>query len=214
MINLGPFRKVLSLGIGSFGIFCGPCNADLIDPPEGSSLCIKVCIICLSHILCTIAFCFYFFQHISWLWYPCPNRHSSGDGTLIADGTAVFNASLYGIRIIGENGVFISELQILQNPLQTGIAGLYRCEAWLHGANKDSTKHQTSSAYHDEFIIGGNLMVESCFYDPHRHKYYYEHYEPTTHSHKLQKSYRTPRNKAVSDGTTHKIYGDSKVNKT
>ena len=150
---------------------------------------------------------FYFFQHISWVWYPCPNYHSAGQGILVADGTVVSNASLYGVRIIGQNGVFVSELHILQNPLQSGIAGLYRCEAWPQGPNKDIINHQTSSRYHDEFIIGGHLMVKSCFYDSHRDKYYHEYYGPTSYSYKLKKHYRTPRNKIVPDVSQNTIDG-------
>jgi hypothetical protein len=166
-----------------------------------------------SHNVPLLSVAFYFFQHISWLWYPCPNHQSPGDGTLIADGTVVSNASLYGIRIIGQNGVFISELHILQNPLQPGIAGLYRCEAWPHGANKDSTNHQTSSVYHDEFLIGGHIMVKSCFYDPHGGKYYY-HHGASTYNHKLQKRYRTPRNLTVPEVSTDIIDGNSETSST
>lgn len=163
---------------------------------------------CLTQKLYTVNL--YFFQHISWLWYPCPNRHSDGEGTLIADGTTVSNTSLYGVRIIGQNGIFISELHILQNPLQLGIAGLYRCEAWPHGPNKDII-NQTRSRYHDEFIIGGHLMVNSCFYDPHMDKYYYyQHYGPMSYSHKLQKNYRTPRKKTVPDVSKNLIDGSVK----
>ncbi|XP_021917092.1 uncharacterized protein LOC110828506 isoform X2 [Zootermopsis nevadensis] len=153
-------------------------------------------------------------EHISWLWYPCPNRDSSDDGILIADGTTVSNASLYAVRIIGENGVFISELHILQNPLQPGIAGLYRCEAWPHGAGKDSANYQASSTYHDEFVIGGHFMINSCFYDPHKHKYYHQHYGPSTYNHKLQKSYRTPRTEGANDVTANIIDGRSEVNRS
>jgi hypothetical protein len=111
----------------------------------------------------------------------------------------VSNASLYGVRITGENGVFLSELHILQNLLEPNIAGLYRCEAWPHGANKDITSHQTSSRYHDEFIIGGHSLVKNCFYDAHRDKYYYQHYGLNNYNYKLQRRYRTPRNKVVAD---------------
>ena len=165
---------------------------------------------CLTQKLYTVNL--YYFQHISWLWYPCPNYHSAGEGTLIADGTTVSNTSLYGVRIIGQNGLFISELHILQNPLQSGIEGLYRCEAWPHGPNKDII-NQTSSRYHDEFIIGGHLMVKSCFYDPHRDKYYYQHYGPMSYSHKVQKHYRTPRKKIVPDVSINMIHGSVKWTK-
>ena len=151
---------------------------------------------CLTQKLYTVNL--YFFQHISWFWYPCPNHDSTDEGTLIADGTTVSNTSLYGVRIIGQNGVFISELHILQNPMQSGIAGLYHCEAWPQGPNKDNI-NQTSSRYYDEFIIGGHLMVQNCFYYPHRDKYYYQLYGPVSYSHKLQKNYRTPRKKIVPD---------------
>lgn len=161
----------------------------------------------------TVFFC-YFFQHISWLRYPCPNHHAAGDGTLIADGTVVFNASLYGVRITGENGVFLSELRILQNSLHPDVAGLYLCEAWPHNANKDISSHQTSSRYHDEFIIGGHSMVKSCFYDLHRDKYYYQHYGPSSHNYKLQKRYRTPRNKIVPDVSINMPDSYSEINKT
>jgi hypothetical protein len=110
--------------------------------------------------------------------------------------------------------MFLSELHILQNSLQPGIAGLYRCEAWPHGANKDIVNHQTSSGYHDEFVIGGHSMVKSCFYDVHRDKYYYQHYGPTNYSHKLQKRYRTPRNKIVADVSMHTRDSYSEINKT
>lgn len=146
--------------------------------------------------------------------YPCPNHHAAGDGTLIADGTVVFNASLYGVRITGENGVFLSELRILQNSLQPDVAGLYRCEAWPHGANKDIASQQTSSRYNDEFIIGGHSMLKSCFYDLHRDKYYYQHYGPTSYNYKLQKTYRTPRNKIVPDVSVSMSNSYSKTNET
>jgi hypothetical protein len=91
--------------------------------------------------------------------------------------------------------------------LQSGITGLYRCEAWPQGPHKDII-NQTSSRYHDEFIIGGHLMVKSCFYDPHMDKYYYyQHYGPMTYSHKLQKHYRTPRKKIVSDVSKNMVDG-------
>jgi hypothetical protein len=190
------------------------CHSPSISALGNCLVCLLIKLAALIKKLCAITFCCYFFQHISWLWYPCPNHYSSDDGILIADGTTVSNASLYGVRITGESGVFISELHVLQNPLQPGIAGLYRCEAWPHGASRNSMNHQASLTYHDEFIIGGHLMVKSCFYDPHRHKYYHQHYGSTTYNHKFQKSYQTPRNEAVPDVTANMMDDYSEVNKT
>ncbi|XP_069675845.1 uncharacterized protein [Periplaneta americana] len=144
-------------------------------------------------------------EHISWLWYPCPNHQSPGEGMLIADGTIVSNTSLYGVRILGQNGIYVSELHILQNPLLPGIAGLYRCEAWPHGATKDSSAQSSNTLYHDEFIIGGQLMVKTCFYDGSREKYYYQNYGMSTYGRNLRENDRQPRNSTESDISSNMI---------
>ncbi|PSN30088.1 hypothetical protein C0J52_24017 [Blattella germanica] len=131
-------------------------------------------------------------QHISWIWFPCPNRHSPAEGTVIADGTTVSNRTLYAVKIIGQFGVYISELTILQNPLQFGTAGLYRCEAWPHGKQQ-----HPNLIYHDEFIIGGQTMLRSCFHYMNKDKHHYNHLPPVTYNAKSQKSYRTPRNMSL-----------------
>ena len=135
------------------------------------------------------------FQHITWIWFPCPNNISPSDGTVIASGTIVPNATLYSVRIVGQQGFYISELTILQNPLESGTAGVYRCDAWLHGQSQ-----ATESVYHDDFIIGGQDMIDTCFTESMpptesgHNGYFYSQYTPPAHGHKTKKSFRSPRN--------------------
>jgi len=103
------------------------------------------------------------FEHIIWTRYQCPQQFLfGGEGEHVADGSSVYQPTLYDVHIRGHDGTIVSEL-LIKNPLAQNSEGIYQCEVWphIHGTGHSYSHYHPPKS--DVFIIGGNSLLEDCY---------------------------------------------------